>query len=412
MMKSSGLPLLTRLQTALTPQRQSYAWIAGGALWLGWLLSILLGRGNVDFAGQAIGTDYLQFYAAGLTLRMGDSARLYDLAYQAQLEQTIIGPELQNYHAFITPPFLAWLYVPFAVLPYPVSFWVWSAAGILILLASLRALGLPLALRSLAFILSWFPVFASVSFGQNSLLSLGVLCLAYWLWQKERRFLAGLACSLILYKPQLALGLGMLWLLEWRKDWRALVGFGAGGLALAGLSFGLLPDASLAYVQFARTVLPDLPAWENFPLWHLHTVRGFWRLLLPDAKWLADGLSATLAIAGLGAFIRFWRRVRPRVDLLFAGAITLTLWITPHAMIYDWVILLIPAVLIWKTSLSERSTLKVIFSLVWVAAFLSGPLTLGQLRLWGFAIQISVPFLALAIGCIFSARLPQSKLNT
>ncbi len=55
----------------------------GGALWLAWLLSLLFGPGLLDLAGQPVGTDYLQFYAAGATVRTGQASHLYDTAYQA-----------------------------------------------------------------------------------------------------------------------------------------------------------------------------------------------------------------------------------------------------------------------------------------------------------------------------------------
>jgi hypothetical protein len=60
----------------LIPARLRYAWIAGIALWGGWLLSGLGGSGNLDLVGQVIGTDYLQFYAAGWMIRHGQAARL------------------------------------------------------------------------------------------------------------------------------------------------------------------------------------------------------------------------------------------------------------------------------------------------------------------------------------------------
>ncbi|MBN1919766.1 MAG: hypothetical protein JW892_00855, partial [Anaerolineae bacterium] len=75
--------MFTLLARFLTPRRLRYAWIAAGALWIAWLLSIALGPGYLDLAGQPVGTDYLQFYAAGRTLIRGESARLYDMAYQA-----------------------------------------------------------------------------------------------------------------------------------------------------------------------------------------------------------------------------------------------------------------------------------------------------------------------------------------
>lgn len=135
---------MTRL---LTPARMRYAWIAGAALWGGWLLSLLGGSGGLDLAGQVIGTDYLEFYAAGWMIRHGQAARLYDPEAQLAAERAILGPSLPAYHAFLNPPFLALLFVPLSLLPYPVSFALWSAMQLLLLALSLRALSPPQRLR-------------------------------------------------------------------------------------------------------------------------------------------------------------------------------------------------------------------------------------------------------------------------
>lgn len=389
--------MLASLTRWLTPRRLTYAWITAGILWGAWLLSLALGAGNVDLAGQPIGADYLQFYAAGRTVAHGESARLYDTAYQAELEQTIIGPALTSYHAFITPPFLAWLFVPFAALPYRLSFAAWSVLGLGLLWGSLRLLDIASPRRAFLWSLTFFPVFAVISYGQNALLSLLLFSVAYRLWREERPFAAGLVCSLTLYKPQLCLGLAILWLLNWRRDGRALLGLGLGGGALAALCFGLMPEASRAYVNFARTVLPDLPSWQEFPIWHLHTVRGFWRLLLPAWPWLADGLTLIAAAVGVWGFARWERRFRSQPGLAFGAAIALTLWLTPHAMIYDWALLLLPALFLWEGAPYFRDRWRVLFALVWLGAFLSGPLTYAQLRVSPIAVQMSVPLLALAL---------------
>jgi len=393
---------VTRLTIFLTPRRMGYAWIAGGAMWIAWLVSIAFGPGLTDLAGQVIGADYLQFYAAGTTLRLGDSAQLYNPEYQARLELTIAGPELQNYHAFITPPFLAWLYAPLSALPYTWSFAIWSLTGVLLLWFSLKWLDARPTWRTLAWCFTWYPIFAVFTFGQNSLLSLGILSLVYALWRKGWLWPAGLAASLVMYKPQLALGVGILWLFEWRSNCKALAGLVAGSATLAGLCFLLLPEASAAYLLFAQTILPDLPSWEQFPLWHLHTVRGFWRLLLgqasPFTKGLADLLTALLALGGIWGFWRFWQTRRGQPVLLYAAATCLMLWLTPHAMIYDWALLLIPAALLWQTPPAGlRRAWRVLFALIWVATFLSGPLTFLQIKILPFAVQISIPALALAL---------------
>lgn len=391
--KITLMPWWSTLNQRLNPNRLAYAKLAGGALWFAWFLSLLLGAGKFDLAGQVVGTDYVQFYAAGSTLLTGESARLYDIEYQKKLEQDIVGKTFDGHHAFITPPFFAWLFVPLSLLPYTWSFALWSLLGLVCLWLSLQWTGAAQPGRWLGWALTWFPVFSSISFGQNGLLSLGLLSLTCLLWCRERRWLAGLVCSLVLYKPQLALGVGFLWLLEWRRDWQALAGLTVGGAMLAGLSFGLLPESSGAYMELSCKVLPAMAGQEGFPLWHAHTPRAFWLLLTPGLPALGEALALFSSIAGIVVFIFFWRKLRGEPVLLFAGAVCLTLWIAPHAMIYDWTILLIPAVSLWKNRPDCRGLWKVLFALIWVATFLSGTLTLAQLKMLPFAVQASIPVL-------------------
>jgi len=380
----------------LTPRRLSYAWLAGGVLWLAWLASVLLGPGNLDLAGQPVGTDFLEFYAAGTTLLRGESARLYDMDDQARLQREIIGPGLRAYYAFITPPFFAALFAPLALLPYGLAFALWSLGGLAALWASIRLMGLRPS-RPLLWALTWFPVFAAVSYGQNSLLSLFLLALAYRFWRDGRPWAAGLALAALMYKPQLTLGVVLLWLVSGREGWKALAGWGLGSAALAVLCVVAWPEASRAYFHFARTVLPDLPNWQEFPLWHLHTVRGFWRLLVPEWPLLGDVLTLLLTGLGLVEGYRFWRRHRDRSPLTFAAAVALTLWITPHAMIYDWAVLLIPAVLLWEEVPEGRGRWRALYALVWLATFLGGPLTYGQWQWFHRAVQVTVPVLGFVL---------------
>ena len=262
-----------------THQRRLYPYFFGGALWLAWIISLLLGSGNIDLAGQVIGTDYLMFYTAGSTLADGAQAELYDFAAQETRQLKIIGPELKHFFAYINLPFLAWLYVPFTTMPYLWSFAVWSLLGLFLLWLSLKLLGdtavFPLAL-------TFVPVFSTISFGQNSFVSLTLLAFVYVLWVNDKRWLAGFVLAMLLYKPQLVLGVGFLWLLNWRRDWHALGGFAVGAILIMGLMVGLMPDAAGAYLEFSRETLPKLAELEQFPIWHMHHPRGFLQLLLPQ----------------------------------------------------------------------------------------------------------------------------------
>ena len=147
---------------------------------------------------------------SGVAIRQGQAANLYNFEYQLQLEQFIAGPELTTFNAFITLPFLAWLFVPFSTLPYIWSFIVWSLVSLLFLWVSLKLLSTENPRRVFMLSLTWFPIFATISFGENSLLSLFILCLTYWLWRKEKFLFAGLMSSLLLYEPQLVLGIRLI----------------------------------------------------------------------------------------------------------------------------------------------------------------------------------------------------------
>jgi hypothetical protein len=80
-------------------------------------------------------------------------------------------------------------------------------------------------------------------------------------------------------------------------------------------------------------------------------------------------------------------------------------------MIYDWSILLIPAILFWQALPQLRALWKPLFALIWIATFLSGPLTLGQLIVLPVAIQISVPILFLVYLTIYQQTKLMGKGN-
>jgi alpha-1,2-mannosyltransferase len=389
--------LVLRLDRLLNARRLDYAWIVGGFMWLGWLLSVLLGPGNRDLNGQLIGVDFLAFYTGGEILERGESANLYDLDFQQRLQQQLIGGEWTDLEAFVNPPFYAWFAVPLASLPYVAAYALWALLSLLGLWISLRALGVQDSRRAFAWSLTWYPVFATISFGQNSLFSLLLFSLVYWLWRKERSWAAGLVASLLLFKPQWVIGLGIMWLLEWRRDQAALLGLALGAITLGASSFWQLPDATQAYLDLTRNVLPAWQTQPGYQLYHLHTVRGFWLLLLPHHQGWADAISFSLMAVGLLGFVFFWRRYRQQRTLLFAGMICFTLWINPHAMIYDWTVLLIPALLLWQHVPNLRIGWKVLYASIWLVTFLSSLLTFVQLQWSPFAVQISVPVYGLVV---------------
>lgn len=390
------MPFWNKLDQFLTRKRLLYAWIAGGAFYLAWLVSVLLGPGNMDLAGQLVGTDYVQFYAAGKTLVEKGQAYLYDFNVQREIEEVVAGQELEGFHAFITPPFAAWLFAPLAILPYGLSYAAFCLFMLLLLWLSLRLLDNHFRPISIIWALSWFPVFANFSFGQNGIVSLFILCLTYALWARGKHLYSGIVFSLMLYKPQLATGVILLWLLDYRRSWKSLAGFAVGAASLAGLSYVFMPQATQDYLVVVQKILPTIDDWEGFPHWHSYTLRTFFFLISRNGT-LSSLAALSISTAAVFYFIKLWKINRDEPALMFAAAVCLTIFAAPHALVYDWTILLLPAIVLWNEHPQMRKFWKVIYSLVWIATYVSSVLTIMQLRLLPIAIQISVPVFFLVL---------------
>jgi alpha-1,2-mannosyltransferase len=364
---------------------------AGAVMWVIWGVSIAFGPGNLDLNGQVIGTDHSAFHTAAVLLGEGRGATLFDYpdlpAFSARQEELVGKPGFLD--PYRNPPFYALLYRPTGRLPYAASYAVWAAIGLLVLFGGLRLVHGPGVARQLGWALSFYPTFAAVSFGQNTLLSFGIFALVYAAVVRDRRFLAGLAAGLLLYKPQLLLGLGVWWALDVRRFWPALGGLAVTGLALAGLSWAVLPSETAEWVRR----LPDIARYDRFEFYNLHNPRGFGDLLTGDRR-----VGTWVGFAGLllavGWLWRFRRRHAADDRLVFAAAVFATLWGSPHTMTYEWALAVLPAGILWDARPDRRDLWTWVFAVAWVALFVSTPLTKGQLAAAGVAVQASVPALA------------------
>jgi len=372
---------------------------AGGLMWLVWIVSSALGTGNLDRNGQVIGTDHTAFHTAAYLLLDGRGDALFEYpdlgVFRTEQERITGKPGFLD--PFRNPPLYAIPYESTARLPYLFSFAIWAAVGLLALIAGLYfvrgcKIGWPLLWS-----LSFYPVFAVVSFGQNTLLSIGIFGLIHRCLISDRRFFAGLAAGLLLFKPQLLMGIGVWWLLSWRKYWSSLAGLSLASAIFAGMSFWLVPDETRTWFQR----LPEIAKYDAFEFFNLHNSRGFGELLTGNRK---IGIYVGLAglLLSLVWFTAFWARHRNDATLMFVAAVLTTLWGSPHTMTYEWAIAILPAILLWYHRPLQRDTWLLVFSLCWAVLFLSTPLTKAQLTLLGVAIQLSVPCLAFAIwriGC-------------
>ena len=128
--------------------------------------------------------------------------------------------------------------------------------------------------------------------------------LAWWALARRRSWLAGLALGLLWCKPTLAAGAAALLLLA--GEWQALAGI-VGGAALQ-LVVAWSWAGTTVMGAYARTLTSvvtrgGIPASQPE---HLHSLSGFWRLLLGDGP-LAPILSAIIGIVVVVGAARVWR---------------------------------------------------------------------------------------------------------
>ena len=243
--------MIEKLNRFLNPTRQRYAWIIGAVIWFAWLVNLIGGSGILDLTGNNKGTDFMAYYTAGKIILLGKSPDLYSLDLVNSIQQSLYKGSSPGFYPYLYPPHYALAMVPFALLPYTIAYLVWVVLGLVSFWFSIKWLGIQKPLQTLLFSLTWFPVFAVVSFGQNSFFSLAIFCCTFYLWNRNKNLLAGLTFNLLLYKPQFLVFVAFLWLLDWKKSWKALAGLSLGVFLRIALNFLLLPQSSFSYIEYA-----------------------------------------------------------------------------------------------------------------------------------------------------------------
>ncbi len=226
--------------------------IASGALAATMFAGFDLFQWVAAYGSDNFHNDFTFYYAAARIGVTHGWQSIYDLGLQ-QSELYAIGSRIKiaELARYISPPPLAWLALPFTLLPYPFAYMLWSAL-LLAALAGTWYLGAPgtgpVRLIHLLAALAWLPVIYALQLGQPGLLvALGVAG-SYALMRKHRQFLSGLALGVIVLKPQLGFLLPFALLASGR--YRAVAGAAVGiGLLLLASAVNLGPDGIAAYAQ-------------------------------------------------------------------------------------------------------------------------------------------------------------------
>jgi glycosyl transferase family 87 len=195
----------------------------------GWGSFVLRHPGFADFG------NYYLYALVGL--HQGWS-RLYDLAAQQQEWLRMGGPDVIPWFPIIYPPPLAWLVVPFTLLPMPLAFACWAALlfGLVLLTCRLVALEPTRLARwmPVVAVLAVFPVLYALILGQVLILELAALAAAWWLVSKGREIPAGILLTVLVFKPQVAILVPVVLLVIGR--WRTVAVWLAGSALIAAVA--------------------------------------------------------------------------------------------------------------------------------------------------------------------------------
>src|SRR5216684_4104591 len=126
------------------------------------------------YASDHFHNDFTFYYAAARIGATHGWQSIYDLGLQqAELNAMGSGIGVAQLARYISPPPVAWLALPFTLLPYPLAYWIWSSL-LLIALAGTWYLAAPgagrLRLIHLVAALGWVPVIYGLQLGQPGIL--------------------------------------------------------------------------------------------------------------------------------------------------------------------------------------------------------------------------------------------------
>jgi hypothetical protein len=341
----------------LTARRlRAHATILAVCLWSVYVWNLAT-PGLCDRSGNLKGTDFLHLYTLGSLAAKQDGADLYDMNAQAALAARHMPAAAGLHYLPLYPPQVSIFFAPLAQLPYGWALAVWWAFSAAIYgmccyylwraCPDLREYGALVALAAVA-----FPgFFHLIAWGQTSALALVCFTLTFFLLLDRRQFFAGLVLGCLVFKPQLGLAAGVVFLVI--GAWKILLG--AALSAAAQLSIGVLYYGVDPLRRWAHQMLhvgQVLPLLEPRP-YQTHCLRTFWSMLIPWPN-LSFGLYFVSAAVVLGAAVACWKRKSAPLALRYSSLLLATVLVAPHLTVYDLVILA-PAFLLLADWLVRRS---------------------------------------------------------
>jgi Glycosyltransferase family 87 len=275
--------------------------------------------------------DFYVYYLAAQLGRAHGWAAIYDPAVFLPPVTAAVGKPLP----YLNPPELAWLVTPLSFLPYALAAWIWTGvlAAAFALVFSMVAPGRgPLRLIHGMVAATLLPVFVGVLFGQVSLLVVAAVALSWWLLIRGRPWLAGLALSVLILKPQIAFLVPPALLLAGYR--RVVVAWLSVSVPLGIVTLLATGTAVFHHMSESLNLVSGVPGPIQSSLVRL--------LPLPIA---IVGIAAVLGVS----IITLWRARGDDPSLPIALGLISSVLVTPYVNFYDLSALVLAAWLIQRT---------------------------------------------------------------
>ncbi|HEV2216538.1 MAG TPA: glycosyltransferase family 87 protein [Candidatus Dormibacteraeota bacterium] len=247
-------------------------------------------------------------------------------------------------HTFPNPPLLAWLVAPLTLLPFGPAYAIWSLLGLASVIVAWAIAAPFVGLARIALLLTavaiW-PVHYSLILGQPTPEIIALAAAAWWLLERDRVVLAGVALAVATsLKPQDVVLVPVALLLTGR--WRVFAWW-AGSCVVLGLIF----LASLG-VQGVADFWNTNVVVESYPGHQIMTLASVFGPGLP--AYVLEGGSAVVALYGA------WRH-RARLKMVIALGLLGSVMAAVHAHESDYCMALLAAWLVLATPTSPLTRL-------------------------------------------------------
>jgi hypothetical protein len=372
------------------------------------------------FSASSHGTDFPDFYSASRLLIAGHGHELYDVQVQRQFQSRYVGRVGTLY---IHPPFEALFYLAVAWLPLNSAYALWTVLNLAFLTFIARKLASEvwpawdwrlLLMASLTFV----PVLLNFLQGQDSVLLLLFVTLAFTALRCNRAFAAGCWLGLGLFKFNLVLPLALVLALQKGRN-GFLRGFALMALALAALSAAISGWAVFAAYPRFLLHLEEQPFAGIFPQ-AMANFRGLSYILFHnDGSRFAIFTMAALSASALLIVLIGWQdrtlasypncppKNQVAFDIALGNTILFALLVSYHLNPHDLSLLLLPiSLLLYRVRVEGRFAFTK--PAQWLVEGLIALLFLPPLHLLALDeheyAMVAVPLLALLMICTFLLR--------